>query len=110
MDFINHGHHGAEAAGGAAEGFQPLPLGTDGVVNHYQTVEPSVLPVGDDVKVVGQGLSPSLLGITDGKGGSVTGEGQIRVFQAVPRGKGSVGFMEDFQIRAHRRKLLGIGF
>ena len=108
MDLVDHGHHGPVAAGRSAEGFQPLSLGTDGIVFHDQTIDAPVFPAGEDVKIVGDRLRPALLGISDGQGCHVPAEGQIRIFQPFPRRLRIIGFVQDPQVRAHRRKLFGV--
>ena len=108
VDLAHHGHHRAVAAGGAAEGLEPLPLGTDGVIDHHQPVDAPVFPAGQKVKVVLQCLGPALLGIADVQGGGVPGKGQVGVLQPVGGGHQVVGFVQDFQIGAHRGQLVGV--
>ena len=108
MNLIDHGHHGAVAAGRSSEGFQPLSLGTDGIIDHHQPFYAAVLPIGQNIKIVGQRLRPALLGIADGQRGHITAECQIRVFQPLPRRLRIIGLMQNPKIRARRRKLIRI--
>ena len=57
---------------------------------------------------MGDRLGPALLGISDGQGSHISAEGQIRVFQPFPRRLRIIGFVQDPQVRAHRRKLFGV--
>ena len=110
VDLGQHGHHGARAAGGAAKGLEPLSLGADGVVVHHQGVDALVLPVGQQLKIPADGLGPAFFGIADGQGGGVPLEGQVGVFQPLGRRHRVIGFVQDLQVGAHRRQLLGVGF
>ena len=108
MDLIDHGHHGAITACGSSKGLQPLSLGTDGIVNHHESLNSPVLPVGQDVEIMGQRLGPALLGVSDGQRRHIPAEGQIRVFQPLSRRLRIIGLVQDSQICAYRRKFFGI--
>ena len=56
-----------------------------------------------------QRLGPALLGIPDGQGGGVPVKGQVGVLPPVGGGQRLVGFVQDLQVGAHRRQLVGVG-
>ena len=109
MDLVQHGHHGAGTAGGAAEGLEALALRTDGVVDHHQGGDALVFPVGEQFKVAGQRLGPALLGVADGQGGGVPGKGQVGVLQTLAGRDGIVGLVQDLQVGAHLGQLVRVG-
>ena len=108
MDLADHSHHAAIAAGGAAEGAQPLALRADGVVHHNQAGDAPILPVGDQIKVMAQRLGPSFFGIADSQRGGVLAEGQVRVLQPLGHGARVIRLVQDLQVRAHGGQLVGI--
>ena len=109
VNLAHHCHHRTIAAGGAAKGFEPFPLRADGIIHNDQTLHLAVFPVGQKVKVMLQRLGPALLRIADRQRCGIPRKSQVGVFQPFGSRHRVIGFVQDFQVGAHRREFVCIG-
>ena len=86
VDLVQHRHHRLIAAGRAAEDLEALAARADGIVFDDDAADAAVFLIGQDLEVVVDGLRPALLGIANGEGDGVAGEGDVGVLQAFVRG------------------------
>ena len=108
VDLVQHRHHRLIAAGRAAEDLEALAARADGIVFDDDAADAAVFLIGENLEVVVDGLRPALLGIADGEGDGIAGEGKVRVLQALVRGARGVCLVDDLKVGANFGELFGI--
>ena len=110
MNFVQHCHHRFIAASCTAENMKPFSSGADAVVFYNNGIDLCVLPVGEELEIVIQGLRPSFFRVPYRHRHCVSGKVQIGIFQTILRLSRRIRFVKDPHICPGLRQLPGVLF
>ena len=108
MDLVDHRLHRAVAASSTAKRLEPFTLGADRVIHDNDTPDLPVFTARDDIEIVHDRLRPAFLAVANGDCCCIAAERDICVLQTFIHRQRFVALMQDFNVAADLRQLIGI--